>query len=82
MYERDGGISLDRVLNLVNVNRALIEEVVEDVVSLESLIPGLLVAKDQVYPLMKVGGHIVTFKRLDMSGMVINSSTYQHSLLQ
>ena len=68
MYERDGGISLDRVLNLVNVDGALIEEVVEDVVSLESLVPGLLVAKDQVYPLVKVGRYVVTFKCLDMSG--------------
>ena len=71
VYERDGGISLNRVLNLVNVHRALIEEVVKDVVSLESLVSCLLVAKDQVYPLMKVGGHIVTFKCLDMSGVVI-----------
>ena len=64
MYERDGGISLDRVFYLVNVHGPFVEEVVEDIVSLESFFSILFVAKDEVYPLMEVGGDIVTLQSL------------------
>ena len=36
----------------------------EDIVCPESLLPSLLVAKDEVNPLMKMGRYIVTLKSL------------------
>ena len=36
----------------------------EDIVCPESLLPSLLVAKDEVNPLVKMGRHIVTLKSL------------------
>lgn len=54
MYERNCCISLDRVLNLINIHSSFIEEMVEDIVSLESFLSSLFITKDQVNPLMKV----------------------------
>ena len=42
----------------------LIEEVVEDIVGLQSLFPSLFVAEDEVNPLVEVGRHIVTLQGL------------------
>ena len=69
MYERDGGISLDRVFYLVNVHSSFVEEMVEDVVSFESFFSVLFVPKDEVNPLVEVGGDIVTFQSLEKSSI-------------
>ena len=45
----------------VDTDCSLIKEVMEYVVGLESLLPSLFVAKDEVNPLVKVGRHVVTF---------------------
>ena len=63
MYERDSGVSLDWIINLVNVHGSLVEEMMEDV-RFESFFSILLVAKDEVYPLTEVGGDIVTLQCL------------------
>ena len=47
-----------------DTNCSLIEEMMEDIVCPESLLPSLLVAKDEVNPLVKMGRHIVTLKSL------------------
>ena len=44
--------------------QSFIGEVVEDIVSIQSLLASLLVAKDEVYPLEEVGRNIVTLQSL------------------
>ena len=55
MYEGYGSVPLHGVRDLVNVNSSLVEEVVEDVVIDQCLLSLLLVAKDEVDPLVEVG---------------------------
>ena len=47
-----------------DTNCSFIEEVVEDIVGIQSLSSGLLVAKDEVYPLVEVSRDIVTLQSL------------------
>lgn len=62
--EADGGGLLERVVDVVDVHLALVEEVVEHVDRLHGWWALLLVAKDEVDPLMQVGAHIVTLQGL------------------
>jgi hypothetical protein len=64
VYKRYSGISLDGILNLINVHSSFIEEMMEDVVSLEGFLSGLLVAKDKIDPLMKVRRDVITLQSL------------------
>jgi len=47
-----------------DTNCSFIEEVVENIVGIQSLSSGLLVAKDEVYPLVEVGRDVVTLQSL------------------
>lgn len=58
--EADGGRLFQRVIDVVDVNLALIEEMVEHVYSLHCWRALLLVAKYEVNPFVKVGTDIVT----------------------
>lgn len=53
--EADGGRLLQRVVDVVDVNLSLVEEVVEDVDGLHGWRALLLVAEDEVDPLVEVG---------------------------
>ena len=52
------------ILAVKDTNCSFIGEVVEDIVSFPSLSSGLLVAKDEVYPLVEVSRDIVTLQSL------------------
>lgn len=58
--EPNGGCLLQGVVDVVDVHLALIEKVVEDVDSVHCCGALLLVAKDQIDPLVQVGAHVVT----------------------
>lgn len=62
--EADGGCLLERVVDVVNVNLALVEQVVEDVDRLDGRRTLLLVAEDEVDPFVEVGRHVITLQRL------------------
>lgn len=47
-----------------DTNCTLVEEVMEDIVCLECLLPGLFVAKDEINPLVEMSRHIVTLQSL------------------
>jgi len=66
--EGDDRQLLHGVLYLVDVHRTLIEEMMEDIVSCQRLVPALLVAEDEVNPLVEVLGYIVAFQRLGGMG--------------
>ena len=68
MNERDDGHFLHGFLNLVNVHCSLVEEMVEDIVSRQSFLSSLLVAEDEVNPLVEVLGHIVALQSLGGEG--------------
>ena len=51
------------ILDAVQVDIVLVCVIVEDVAGLDGLRASLFVAKDQVYPLMKVGRHILRLLR-------------------
>lgn len=63
--EADGGRLFERVVDVVDVHLALVEQVVEDIHRLHSWGALLLVAEDQVDPLVEVGGHVVALQRLN-----------------
>ncbi len=46
VYERNGSILLHGVFNLINVHSTLVEQVVEDIVAGQSLLPLLTVTED------------------------------------
>lgn len=62
--EADGGRLLERVVDVVNVNLALVEQVVEDVDRLDGRRTLLLVAEDEVDPFVEVGRHVIALQRL------------------
>ena len=62
--EADGGGLLERVVDVVDVHLALVKEVVEHVDRLHGRRTLLLVAEDQVDPLVQVGAHVVTLQGL------------------
>ena len=66
----DEGVLLERVVDAVDVDVAFVEEIVEDVVCLLRFPALLLVAEDQVDPLVQVGAHVVTLQSLEGSGNV------------
>ena len=66
--EADGGRLFQRVVDVVDVHLALVEEVVEDVDRLHGRRALLLVAEDQVDPLVEVGRHVVALKSLGEGG--------------
>eukprot|EP00968_Pinguiococcus_pyrenoidosus_P013260 scaffold1199_cov265-Pinguiococcus_pyrenoidosus.AAC.31 len=53
-----------RVLDLVDVDTTLVGEIEEDVVGLLGRRTSLLVAKDQIDPLVKIAAHMLTLQRL------------------
>lgn len=69
--EADGGRLLERVVDVVDVDLALVEEVVEDVDGLHSRWTLLLVAEDEVDPLVKVGRHVVALQGLKKTSVSI-----------
>lgn len=62
--EADGGRLLQRVVDVVDVDLTLVKEVVKDVDSLYGRWTLLLVAEDEVDPLVKVGRHVVALQGL------------------
>lgn len=50
----------------VNIHIAFIEEMMENIYSLNSCLPILLVTKDEIYPFMQMLRHIVTFQSQSM----------------
>lgn len=52
--ESDGGIPCQRIINRFEVNAALVEQVMEDVVGLDCFWSCLLVAENQIDPFMQM----------------------------
>ena len=63
--EANGGIFLERIIDAIDVNIALVKQMMEHIDCLDSCWPLLFVPKYQIYPLMEVGTHIVTLQGLD-----------------
>lgn len=62
--EPDGGRLLQRVIYVVDIHLPLIKKVMEDIHSLYGSGALLLIAKDQVDPLVQVGTHVITLQSL------------------
>lgn len=62
--EAYGGRLLQRVIYVVDVHLPLVEKMVEDVDSFHGSGALLLIAEDEVNPLMQMGTHIITFQSL------------------
>ena len=68
MYKGDDGHFLHGVIDLVDVHGSLVEQVVEDIVRSQGLFPSLLVAEDEVDPLVEVSRYVVTLQCLNGRG--------------
>ena len=68
--EADDGCFLERVLNTVDVDVALVEEIVKDVDALDGARALLLLAEYQVNPLVQVRADVVTLQRLSISAIM------------
>lgn len=64
--EANGGILLQWIIDVVDVNVAFVEQVMEHVDSVDSRISLLLAAKDQINPLVQVLTNVIAFQRLPM----------------
>lgn len=66
IYESDGCVLLEWIVNVVNVYVALIKQMMEYVDGVDGTIALLLAAKNQIDPLMQMLAHIIAFQRLTM----------------
>ena len=64
--EPDRGVAFQGIGDVVDVHRAFVKKVVENVVGVQSGLSLLLVAEDEVDPLVKVTGDVVAFKSLGL----------------
>jgi len=71
--EADGGGLLQRVVDVVDVHLALVEQVVEHVDRHLRQRALLLVAEDQVDPLVEVGRHVVALQGLRSAGGAVTA---------
>lgn len=62
--ESDGRFSFQWIGDGGEIDRPFIEEVMEDIVSLDCSWALLLVSEHQVDPLVKVAAHVIAFERL------------------
>mmetsp|Transcript_14780 Transcript_14780/g.29430 ORF Transcript_14780/g.29430 Transcript_14780/m.29430 type:complete len:293 (-) Transcript_14780:943-1821(-) len=63
LYVRLGGLPLHHVFYFVDVDGALVAEVVEEVVSLDGVRPALLVAEDEVDPRVQMLANVLALER-------------------
>lgn len=76
--EPDGGRLLQWVINVVNIHLSLIEQVMKHIDCFYSWWTLLLVAKNEVNPLMKVSWDVFALQRLQSWWNTIQMSTHCH----